>query len=303
MLLVETHLTSKYSFQIRGYTFYRTDQPDGKAHCRTGILIRNRIKHHVHQMFATNYLQATSIKVQSGNINHSKAAVYWSPRFTISEGQFMYFFNLLGDRFIALGDYNAKHTHWNSSLVAPKERQLHNAIIKPSNKLDYVFSGSPTYWPTDPRKVPDLIDFAVTKNIPRNIISAKALSDLSSNHSPRVITLLQSPKTSDHPHRLTPHRTNWLKYEKYVSSLVKLTPQFNIEADIDCSTEVLKDVLVEAATISILQGRDVQTKQTSKQQRLKEATRTLNRALKHEAGNAQQRYIKKLSPTSTKHSL
>jgi len=57
MLLVETHLISKYNFQIRGYTFYRTDHPDGKAHGGTGILIRERIKNHFHQRFATNYLQ------------------------------------------------------------------------------------------------------------------------------------------------------------------------------------------------------------------------------------------------------
>jgi len=76
---------------------------------------------------------------------------------------------------IAAGDFNAKHTHWGSRLVTPKGRQLYYAITKPNYKLDYVSPGSPTYWPTDPRKVPDLIDFAVTKNIPRNIISAKAL--------------------------------------------------------------------------------------------------------------------------------
>jgi len=78
--------------------------------------------------------------------------------------------------------------------VTPKGRQLYNAIISPSSKLDYVSPGSPTYWPTDFRKVPDLIDFAVEKNRPRNIISAKALSVLSSDHSPVPITLLQSQK-------------------------------------------------------------------------------------------------------------
>jgi len=120
---------------------------------------------------------------------------------------------LLGDRFIAAGDYNAKHTHWGSRLVTPKGRQLYNAIIKPNNKLDYISPGSPTYWPTDPRKVPDLIDFAVTKNKKQ---SAKALSDLSSDHSSdhSLITLFQSTKTTDHPLRLTSHRTNWLKYKK-----------------------------------------------------------------------------------------
>jgi len=49
MLLSETHLTNKYNFQIRGYVFYGTDHPDGKAHGGTGILIRNRIKHEFHK--------------------------------------------------------------------------------------------------------------------------------------------------------------------------------------------------------------------------------------------------------------
>jgi len=161
--------------------------------------------------------------VQSGNGDLTIAAVYCPLRFSISEGQFMDFYNFLGNRFIAARDYNAKHTHWGSRLVTPKGRQLYNAIIKVNKKLDFVSPGSPTFWPTDPRKVPDLIDFAVTKNIPRNILSAKAFSGLSSDHPPMLITLLQSTKTTDHPLRLTTHRTNWLKYKKYVSSHIKLT--------------------------------------------------------------------------------
>jgi len=86
MLLVENHPTSKYNFQIRGYTFNRTEHPDGTAYGGTGILIRERIKHHFYQRFATNYLQARSIEVQSGNETLSIAAVYCPPCFTFSEG-------------------------------------------------------------------------------------------------------------------------------------------------------------------------------------------------------------------------
>jgi len=95
--------------------------------------------------FGTNYLQTTSIKVQSCNENLAIAAAYCPPHLTISDGQLMDFFNLLADRFIAAGDCNAKHTLWGSRLVTPKGRLLYNAIIKPSNKLDYFSPGSPTY--------------------------------------------------------------------------------------------------------------------------------------------------------------
>jgi len=119
MLLAETHLTTKYNFQIRGYMFYNTNHPDGKAHGGTGILIKNRIKHHFHNTFATNYLQGTSINIQLGCHNLALAAVYCPPRFTISEAQFIDYFNSLGKYFIAAGDYNAKHTHGGSRLLTP----------------------------------------------------------------------------------------------------------------------------------------------------------------------------------------
>jgi len=105
--------------------------------------------------------------------------------------------------------------------VTSKGRKLYKAIIKFSNNLDYVSPGSPTYWPADPRKVPDVIDFVVTKIISRNLVRAKSLLHLSSDHSPVLIILLQSPKIIRHPYRLTSHRTNWLKYKKYVPTLIE----------------------------------------------------------------------------------
>lgn len=109
MLLSEKHLTNNYKFQINVYIFYGTNHPDGKAHGDTGVLIRNRIKHTFRNDFATNYLQATSFNIQLGNGQITLAAVYCSPCFMMSENQFLDFFNTLADRFIAAGDYNAKH--------------------------------------------------------------------------------------------------------------------------------------------------------------------------------------------------
>lgn len=80
MLLSETHLTSKYNFQIRDYHFYGTNHPDGKAHGGTAILIRNRMKHHFYKEFAENHLQATSINIQlDDNTLLTLAAVYCPP--------------------------------------------------------------------------------------------------------------------------------------------------------------------------------------------------------------------------------
>jgi len=92
MLLSETHLTNKYTYQINGYIFYGTNHPDGKAHGGTEVLIRNRIKHTFRNDFSTNYSQATSLNIQLGNGQITIAAVYCPPRFTISVNQFLIFF-------------------------------------------------------------------------------------------------------------------------------------------------------------------------------------------------------------------
>jgi len=94
IFLAETHLANKYNFQIRGYLFYSKSHPEGKPHGGFAILIRNHIKHHFHNEFETNYLQATFINLQSECQNITLAAIYCPPRFTITEAQFMNYFAL-----------------------------------------------------------------------------------------------------------------------------------------------------------------------------------------------------------------
>jgi len=207
--------------------------------------------------------------------------------------------------------------------VTPKGRQLCYAIIKPSNKLDCVSPGSPTHWPSDPRKLPDLIDFAVTKNIPRNLISVSSLSDLSSDHSPVLFSINQQPVSNDNPAELTSNSTNWLKFKTYVSSHIELTPQLTGEDDINRTVSMLESVLATPRRQNIT----LNTKHTnavieqlvlakrrsrrewqllrspSAKQQLNEALRQLTKALRQEEDRSQQRYIEQLSPSSSKFPL
>lgn len=45
----------------------------------------------------------------------------------------------------------------------------------------------PTYWPTDRRKVPDIIDFGIVKEISKANFNITNSLDLSSDHSPLII--------------------------------------------------------------------------------------------------------------------
>jgi hypothetical protein len=74
--------------------------------------------------------------------------------------------------FLAGGDYNAKHTDWGSSLTSPRGR----VIAKTIERLNYrhLSSGEPAYWPTDRNKLPDLVDFCITKGISPNHVLARS---------------------------------------------------------------------------------------------------------------------------------
>jgi hypothetical protein len=51
-------------------------------------------------------------------------AVYLAPKRTVNQEQSEDFYNTLGWRFIAGGDYNAKHIDWGSRLINPRGREV-----------------------------------------------------------------------------------------------------------------------------------------------------------------------------------
>jgi len=97
-------------------------------------------------------------------------------------------------------------------LITPMEKH---------KRLNFLSSGKPTYWPTDPRKLPDLIDFAIVRKIPL----------VSSDHSPVLFNSFWQPEIKESPRHLTTSATNWLKYKKHVSTHKALTKTIRNEKD------------------------------------------------------------------------
>ena len=56
-------------------------------------------------------------------------------------------------------------------MTNTRGRELYEVIKEISGK--YHLMGKPTYWPTDRKKTPDLVDFFVTKNISSNTIKVE----------------------------------------------------------------------------------------------------------------------------------
>jgi hypothetical protein len=105
------------------------------------------------------------------------------------------------------GEWDAKHTNWGSRLITPKGRNLLQSIT--NYNCSYLSKGEPTHWPSDPNKMPDLLDFFVFKSIATNYIQIEANWNLSSDHTPIITTLspyiIHKPQTL----RLTPPKSDW----------------------------------------------------------------------------------------------
>ena len=176
LLISETHFTTKNYFSIPRYTVYYTNHPDGTAHGGTAILIKETIEHYELLKYEEDSIQATSVKVKGFPYEITITAVYPPPRHNLKKEYFKTLFQTLGPKFIAGGDYNSKHTIWDSRLTTTKGREL-SKVIQEKN-VSFLSTGTPKYWPTDRNKIPDLLDFFVTNGISSTYTGIQSSYDL-----------------------------------------------------------------------------------------------------------------------------
>jgi endonuclease/exonuclease/phosphatase family metal-dependent hydrolase len=109
------------------------------------------------------------------------SAVYFPSNHIVAQEQLDSYYNSLGKRFIAGGDYNAKHSLGNQTYYIQRAGSLQN---------DGTPSPTPSlHWPSDLNKLLDLVDFCITKDIPPTSATAMSCLDLSSDHSPVLVSL------------------------------------------------------------------------------------------------------------------
>jgi Endonuclease-reverse transcriptase len=247
MLISETHFTEKSFLKIPNYKLYHTNHPDGKAHGGTAILIKSTIKHYEKENYDKNFLQATSLTIEDNIGPLTISAIYCPPKQAIKKHQYTAFFKTLGSRFLAGGDYNAKHPWWGSrsQIPSPKGRQLYQALKE--NNIQPLSSGEPTYWPTDRRKKPDLIDFGVIKGIPRNNIEAKSCYDLSSDHSPILIIMDGKYKEIEKPNYLHNKKTDWNKFKNILNEKITCNLRLKTSDELESAIIYLNKNIQNAA--------------------------------------------------------
>lgn len=248
LLITETHFSNKSFIKIPKYSLNHTNHPSGRARAGSAIIIRQDIKYNVLQEYAKDYIQATTIQIEDACGPLILSALYCPPKFTISPQQYSEYIKTLGPRFIAGGDFNAKHADWGSRLTNKKGKNLMEAITK--NNCKFISTGEPTYWPSDIKKKPDLIDFCITKNINHNQLSISSCLDLSSDHSPIIVEYFTITKVRCSIPSLTNHKTDWDAFRRVIDEKIDQRIPLKTHHDLENAIIHLNDTIHLAATRS-----------------------------------------------------
>lgn len=236
-LISETHFTKESYLKIAGYKCYHALHPSNKARGGSAVLIRANLKHHEHAKLETEMFQVCAISIKTKSYEISIASIYCPPKHNIKQEDYAGAFELLGNRFIIGGDFNAKNTHWGSRVTTPKGRELYKYMS--SHKCEPYSTGKPTYWPTDLHKKPDLIDFFIMRNISANYVLVDECVDLSSDHSPIILTLSEQIIQRPHNPVLVNKNTDWDKFKVDINQYINLHDVLESPADVDRELELL----------------------------------------------------------------
>lgn len=247
-LISETHLTARSYVKIKGYDFICTNHPDGKAHAGAGLFIKSTLQYEIAKDFQENYIQSVGVKVICNNIPINIYSIYSPPRHSIKLEEYENFFKNLGVRFIVGGDYNAKHPWWGSRLANPKGKQLYKCLLK--NNFCSLSGNEPTYWPSDPTKIPDLLDFIVYNGISRHSLDILNDVGLNSDHTPFIVNYNTNVKLAPGSVKLLRRNSNLNFFSEYIENNLNLNTRIDTTDDLDDTVEYFTTLIHQAALLS-----------------------------------------------------
>ena len=127
-----------------------------------------------------------------------------------------------------------------------------NLLAAISNYNCHYFStGEPTYWPTDPNKLPDLLDFLVTRGLPATDIQVVPVFELSSDHSPIIASFGASLTNKAVTPTLATIHANWDMFRAYIDEHINLRLHIKECAELDEAIQYFTTLIQAAAWHSI----------------------------------------------------
>ena len=125
-----------------------------------------------------------------------------------------------------------------------KGRELSKVLHE--KNYSFLSTGTPTYWPTDENKIPDLLDFFITNGISTTYNDIQASYDLTSDHTPIIATISTTVRVRQPPPKLHSPQTNWETYRTLVRNTTNLAVKLKERADVELATDNFIGILQHA---------------------------------------------------------
>lgn len=235
-LIAETHLTRQSFIKLQGYQIYHAIHPQNSARGGAAVAVKNSILHWEREKIETEEIQCASISVKTKKYTLNIAAAYFPPRHNLKREDYANFLSTLGEKYIIGADFNAKNTCWGSRLSTPKGKELQHVVT--GHNCRWHSTGKPTYWPSDANRIPDLLDFFISRGVATNFIKVEDVEELISDHSPILLTISEQIVTTEMKPALTNKFTDWVNFQSEInekiefSGFIQTTEQLEQETDL-----------------------------------------------------------------------
>lgn len=243
VLLSETHLRGADPLKIPNYLVYRKDElsDSGRAFRGLAVLVRRRLVHQpLPQLAGLQSIYALGVEICVNGNPTRVFAVYKPPAARLVMADVHALLDSPLPTIVA-GDWNCKHTGWNSTHICPNGRRL----FDDAERRGYVVLGpeTPTHYPHNPAHLPDVIDLAVAQGS----LSTPTLEVLDehtgSDHQPVLLILPDQPTRT----LLRPPRSkhDWEAFGRYMVDNTPMRP-VSTPADVDLLADEFTSVTQQA---------------------------------------------------------
>lgn len=133
-------------------------------------------------------------------------------------------------------------------LLAREVESSRKSVDK--NNLTTISTTEPTNWPTDPSRLPDVIDFFIAKGLSRLSHEITTSLDCNSNHVPVILTIGSTVLNMGQKTKLYNKRTDWNTFRELVHEKLEMRVKLKTTSDIDNAVRKLTSVIQESCWMS-----------------------------------------------------
>jgi hypothetical protein len=243
-LLKETHLDSGWALRYTNYVCHRTDCLTLVG--STAILVHKGIDHYAVPVSGLQYLEATAIHLVLATRPVKLMSAYLSPTPPLIESDLTECLSG-GIPVLMVGDFNAKHTDWNSRLITARGPLLRDYADR-NSCLNYE-SVSPPAASYTHKATPNVLDVVVVKDFVLRV-HPTICSALSSDHLPILIDPSYRSTFENPPDRPDVTRIDWAAFQACLEDRFPGNPVVVDEEAIDKCVEDLTSAIQEATAAS-----------------------------------------------------